>query len=129
MPLHIVSCLLAWPSRRGCAQHLIGFYGVHTATWQSRVIPAVNGVKAQKGDTKKRSMAHALELGFAPATHDVADAIEAHHSTPIEQLQPDSVTQVQDLIMLCATCHRFVHSQRPCLTVDQVQALIAAAAA
>jgi hypothetical protein len=23
-----------------CARHLIGFYGVHTATWQNRIIPA-----------------------------------------------------------------------------------------
>lgn len=56
-------------------------------------------------------------------------AIEAHHSTPIEQLQPDSITRASDLDMLCATCHRVVHSQRPCLTVDQVKALLKASAA
>ncbi len=55
-----------------CAQHQIGFYGVHTATWQSRIIP---GKKSVDGDTKARSKARARALGFAPANDDVADAI------------------------------------------------------
>jgi hypothetical protein len=55
--------------------HGIGFYGVHTAAWQSKIVPAPKGVKAKKGDTKKRSIAHVLELGFTPATDDEADAI------------------------------------------------------
>lgn len=49
--------------------------------------------------------------------------IEAHHKTPIEELQPDSVTKVSDLEMVCASCHRVIHSQKPCLTVDQVLAM------
>jgi 5-methylcytosine-specific restriction endonuclease McrA len=53
-------------------------------------------------------------------------SMEAHHKVPIEQLQPDSVTLVQDMAMLCASCHRVVHSQKPCLTVEQVKDLIAA---
>lgn len=55
-------------------------------------------------------------------------SMEAHHKVPIEQLQPDSVTLVQDMAMLCASCHRVVHSQKPCLTVGQVRDLIAAQA-
>ena len=42
--------------------------------------------------------------------------MEAHHKVPIEQLQPDSVTIVGDMAMLCASCHRVVHSEKPCLT-------------
>ena len=52
--------------------------------------------------------------------------IEAHHKIPIEQLQPDSVTQVSDMAMLCASCHRLVHSKKSCLTVEQVSELIQA---
>jgi len=56
-----------------CAQHQIGFYGVHTATWQSRIIP---GKKAVDGDTKVRSKARARSLGFGVGDDDnVADAI------------------------------------------------------
>jgi hypothetical protein len=50
--------------------------------------------------------------------------IEAHHRVPIEQLQPDSITRVDDLAMVCASCHRIIHSRKPCLTIAEVQALL-----
>jgi len=49
--------------------------------------------------------------------------IEAHHTIPIEELQPDSVTRVDDMAMVCASCHRIIHSRKPCLTIVEVQAL------
>ena len=49
--------------------------------------------------------------------------IEAHHKVPIEELQPDSITRVDDLLMVCASCHRVIHSRKPCLTVEEVRAL------
>ncbi len=49
--------------------------------------------------------------------------IEAHHIIPIEELQPDSVTRLDDMAMVCASCHRVIHSQKPCLTIDEVKAL------
>lgn len=48
--------------------------------------------------------------------------IEAHHKIPIEELQPDSVTLVSEMAMVCASCHRIIHAKRPCLTVDKVTA-------
>ena len=50
--------------------------------------------------------------------------MEAHHKVPIEQLQPDSVTVVADMAMLCASCHRVVHSEKPCLAVEKVNELV-----
>ena len=50
--------------------------------------------------------------------------MEAHHKIPIEQLQPDSVTLIGDMAMLCASCHRIVHSEKPCLTVERVNELV-----
>lgn len=47
--------------------------------------------------------------------------IEAHHKVPIEELQPDSVTLVQEMAMVCANCHRVIHSQKPCLMIDEVR--------
>lgn len=52
--------------------------------------------------------------------------MEAHHKIPIEELQPDSVTPVQEMAMVCANCHRVIHSAKPCLTIDQVKGLLAA---
>lgn len=51
-------------------------------------------------------------------------AIEAHHKIPIEELQPDSITRADDMAMVCASCHRIIHSDKPCLTIAQVQALL-----
>lgn len=52
--------------------------------------------------------------------------IEAHHKVPIEELQPDSETTTSDLAMVCADCHRVIHSRKPCLTIEEVRDLIAA---
>jgi hypothetical protein len=51
-------------------------------------------------------------------------SIEAHHKVPIEELQPDSITPVTEMAMVCATCHRVIHSEKPCLTIEQVKALL-----
>ncbi|KGB52648.1 putative restriction endonuclease [Sphingopyxis sp. LC81] len=50
--------------------------------------------------------------------------IEAHHRIPIQELQPDSVTREEDIALICASCHRIVHSRYPCLTLDELIALL-----
>jgi hypothetical protein len=51
-------------------------------------------------------------------------AVEAHHKIPVEELLADSITRVEDMAIICASCHRVVHSRKPCLTIDEVKALI-----
>ena len=51
---------------------------------------------------------------------DGEKCIEAHHTIPIEELQPDSETRVYDMAMVCASCHRIIHKQKPCLLVTEV---------
>lgn len=51
--------------------------------------------------------------------------MEAHHTTPIEQLQPDSVTTVAEMQIVCSNCHRVIHSEKPCFTVEEVRKMIA----
>lgn len=51
---------------------------------------------------------------------DSERCIEAHHKIPIEELQPDTPTRYEDMAMVCANCHRIIHSKKPCLTTDQV---------
>lgn len=50
--------------------------------------------------------------------------MEAHHKVPIEELQPDSKTSVRDMAMVCANCHRVIHSRAPCLTIQEVEQLL-----
>ncbi len=51
-------------------------------------------------------------------------SIEGHHTVPIEELQPDSETTVDEMAMVCANCHRVIHSKKPCLSIDEVRQLI-----
>jgi hypothetical protein len=55
--------------------------------------------------------------------------LEAHHLIPIEQLQPDSITRVEEMAVVCASCHRIIHSQKPCIPVADLRATLTAARA
>jgi predicted HNH restriction endonuclease len=46
--------------------------------------------------------------------------IEAHHTIPIEELQPDSDVRVHEMAVVCASCHRVIHAKKPCLLVADV---------
>lgn len=66
---------------------------------------------------------HCQACGLDPILlygEDGERCIEAHHTIPIEELQPDSETRVQDMAMVCASCHRIIHKQKPCLLVSDV---------
>lgn len=51
------------------------------------------------------------------------DFIEAHHRTPLSQINEESQITFDDLAMLCSNCHRMVHRTKDC-SVEEVQALI-----
>lgn len=53
--------------------------------------------------------------------------MEAHHRIPIEELQPDSITRVDEMAIVCASCHRVIHSQKPCISVEELAATLKAA--
>jgi hypothetical protein len=51
------------------------------------------------------------------------DFIEAHHKTPISTLIQAKVTEITDLAMVCANCHRMLH-RRPWITVEELKELL-----
>jgi 5-methylcytosine-specific restriction protein A len=51
--------------------------------------------------------------------------IECHHTKPVSSLVPGEKTRLQDLVLLCANCHRMVHVRRPWLTVEQLKSVLA----
>jgi 5-methylcytosine-specific restriction protein A len=51
--------------------------------------------------------------------------MECHHTKPVETLPEHSKTKVTELALVCANCHRMIHSRRPWITVQQLRALIA----
>ncbi|MCK1506314.1 HNH endonuclease [Bradyrhizobium sp. 18] len=50
--------------------------------------------------------------------------IECHHAKPVSELQPGERTKLNDLILLCANCHRMVHSRRPWLSLEELRQII-----
>ncbi len=52
------------------------------------------------------------------------NCMEAHHKIPVKQLQPDSITPPEEMAMVCANCHRVIHSRNPCLTIDEMRSLL-----
>jgi 5-methylcytosine-specific restriction protein A len=50
--------------------------------------------------------------------------IECHHLVPVRDLRPESRTQVRDLALLCANCHRMVHVKAPWLTLEELRGLL-----
>ena len=50
--------------------------------------------------------------------------IEAHHTKPVETLVEGAKTRLEDLVLLCANCHRMVHASRPWLTIEQLRDLL-----
>lgn len=46
---------------------------------------------------------------------------EVHHLVPLSTHQAEAPTFLDDLAVLCANCHRMVHSVQPILTIDALQ--------
>jgi predicted HNH restriction endonuclease len=67
----------------------------------------------------------ACDFDFLATYGPVAQGlVEVHHTKPLHTLVAGSKTKVDDLALLCANCHRVVHSSRRWLTVEQVRALL-----
>ena len=46
--------------------------------------------------------------------------IECHHTKPLHTLKSGSNTRLDDLVLLCANCHRMVHVTSPWLTMPEL---------
>ena len=71
------------------------------------------------GDGPKINHAHLQDAGF-----------EAHHLVPLATASPlGTATKVNDLALLCATCHRLIHRtiqrSRKWITLPEFRALLA----
>lgn len=50
--------------------------------------------------------------------------IEVHHTKPVHTLEDGATTKLADLALLCANCHRMVHSAKPWLALEELRALL-----
>lgn len=52
------------------------------------------------------------------------DYIEAHHTIPVSELDEDSSTKLEDIVLVCANCHRMLHRKRPWLSKKDLQNIL-----
>jgi 5-methylcytosine-specific restriction protein A len=62
------------------------------------------------------------DLDFAVKYGDISDRlIDVHHTKPVHTLQPGDKTSPKDLVLLCVSCHRAVHSKQIWLSIIQLR--------
>lgn len=62
------------------------------------------------------------ELDFAVKYGAMAERlIDVHHIKPVHTMKPGDKTDPNDLVLLCVSCHRAVHSERQWLSVDELR--------
>lgn len=52
--------------------------------------------------------------------------IECHHLKPIHEMGPGETTRLEDLVLLCANCHRMIHVETPWLTFEGLKEILRA---
>lgn len=49
------------------------------------------------------------------------DFIECHHTVPVSSLGENGQTNVKDLALVCANCHRMLHASRPWWSIEETK--------
>ncbi len=62
--------------------------------------------------------------GFDFAAFYGIEYIEAHHKQQMASLDEERLSTVDDLVMLCANCHRMAHQRTPPYTVQELKEMI-----
>ncbi|MCK9223168.1 MAG: HNH endonuclease [Limnochordia bacterium] len=72
-----------------------------------------------------RLYCEACGFDFAKAYGDRGEGcIEVHHKTPLSELESGhTTTSIEDVLLVCANCHRIIHRIRPWLTTEQIYTL------
>ncbi|MDM5358816.1 HNH endonuclease [Peribacillus sp. ACCC06369] len=50
--------------------------------------------------------------------------IEGHHTKPISEMGEDEQTKIEDIVLVCANCHRMLHRRRPWLSINELKELL-----
>ncbi|MDQ7025410.1 MAG: HNH endonuclease [Anaerolineae bacterium] len=52
------------------------------------------------------------------------DYIEAHHTEPLSSLNDETENTTEAVVLLCANCHRVVHSRTPPYPIDELKSML-----
>ncbi len=103
---------------------------------EGRVLTRLHRVRERSRKLVKEAKAAALKkhgrlfcqacgFDFKKAYGDRGNGlIDIHHTKPIHTLASGDRTRLEDLALLCANCHRVVHSSRRWLSVEEVSDMV-----
>ena len=88
--------------------------------------------RERKGTVVRNKKKHAASLdsevcgfSFGRAYGNAArDYCEVHHLLPLSEVVDTTQTRLDDLAILCANCHRFVHLHNPPYTLNEVRGML-----
>ena len=83
--------------------------------------------QAKKNALKKHNRLFCEACGFDFSVKygsTMEGLIDAHHTKPVHTLSAGDKTNVNDLALLCANCHRVVHSSKRWLSISEVKELL-----
>jgi len=50
--------------------------------------------------------------------------IEAHHILPVSELTENSITRLEEIVLVCSNCHKMIHRRRPWLKKEELSKLL-----
>lgn len=99
-------------------------YLYHLRIEKSRSQKLVQDKKKQFQKAHNRLICELCGFDFVQVYGELGEGfIECHHQKPISQLDGTEVTQLADLVLLCANCHRMAH-RNGLLSIKELQAVL-----
>lgn len=85
----------------------------------------VNTAKNRFKKTYGHLFCEVCNFNFTETYGDLgSNFIEAHHRTPLSEIDGEVINTASDLAMVCANCHRMLHRRKPWLSVEELKILL-----
>jgi len=82
-------------------------------------------IKEKRFRTEGKLLCEVCEFDFYKFYGEIGkEFIEAHHNKELSQLQEQKLMSEEDINLICANCHRMIHTTKPCLTVEELKEVI-----
>jgi len=72
----------------------------------------------------KHGQLYCEACGFSFSDSYGIEYIEAHHIRQMASYDNEQTVSIDDLVLLCANCHRMVHTRTPPLSLEELRALL-----
>lgn len=86
-------------------------------------------VTKKKQDARKqkngRLICEVCDFDFVEIYGEIgSDFAECHHKIPLSETKEVRLTKTSDLAIVCANCHRMLHTARPVLAVEELRKIV-----